>query len=908
MIAPRATSLPPPPPPPQYQEPPKQQAFLSDPYHSDEQEITFQTEKLDSALQNHIDEEINSFNDELAAFKISFSSITGRKELIGSRVEFDSLCEGVKEISSVINDYKNTMDENKNECTELRHRILSNFKHVDEAILLKEKSEDKRYTEVFKTRKLDPVSAKQRKDLRFQVNNLENILSDINVDLDNKWEELRRQKSKLHQSRGGANQSQQIYKTIEAIEKISGNLSNRLKGLTLEAEESYMITMNTTRHSNSQPSKKNSSSSSSNTLPLSKMNQLRDMLNKREKTPVRRPKNYFYSDTSSHLNNSSVLPTPHPKLNPKAASTPAVNQSFILQQNKYISDKMSTLSEETSYAKLAAQKLKESAPPAFLHHQEKPKFVPTTQPTKNTPVTPMLSSQTKQPQGFETPERLPNINKNLFGQKQAQSSFQTFGSKPQAPPTGFKGFSQEGSPSAVDSSMIKGSESVDQSKPAQAGFSFGMNKTNLQDQPKPKPFQGFGMVAANQSAFTSTNSSSPSSFGFVKESSTSTAQKSSSSGGLFGSSTGALPTTTTISGSSVDSSTVTTSVTTGLFGVKASSSTQAGFFGVSKSSTTTSATKPVGLFGAPNSSVGISSSAGIFGTSKSSSANSTPDSTSSTTNGGLFGTPKSSVAISQQSGTTTVASTSASLLGTQTSATNSLFGSSKTSTGGGFSFGVSSAATPISASGGLFGVAKSTTSASSGLFGTTTSSTQAGGLFGTTKTSVDGGLSSVATTSSTSGLFGQPSIPTTSNSSSFGLTKPSTTSSSGLFGASTTSTSSTGGLFGTSTTSSASTGGLFGASATSSSGGLFGAKSDTNKGSGGFFGNSTSSTTSTSGGLFGKSSSTSQQSGGLFGQSSPQQTSDTSTSSGFGSSSTSASGTGSGFSGGTFSLTLFILF
>ena len=318
LIAPRTTSQQKPSLPPQYQEPPKQQASLSNPYHSDEQEITYQTEKLDSALQNHIDEEINSFNDELATFKMSFSSIIGKKELIGSREEFDSLREEANEMSSFVNDNKNTMDENKNECTELRHRILSNFKHVDEAILLKEKSEDKRYTDVFRTRKLDPVSAKQRKDLRFQVNNLENILSDINVDLDNKWEELRRQKNKLHQSRSGANQSQQIYKTIEAIEKISGNLSNRLKGLTLEAEESYMITMNTTRHSTSQSSesKRNSSNSSSKTLPLSKMNQLREMLNKRENTPVRRPKQYSYSDTTSHLDNSSVLPTPHPKLNP----------------------------------------------------------------------------------------------------------------------------------------------------------------------------------------------------------------------------------------------------------------------------------------------------------------------------------------------------------------------------------------------------------------------------------------------------------------------------------------------------------------------------------------------------------------------------------------------------------------
>ena len=709
-------------------------------------------------MQNHINEEINSFNEELAAFKNAFSSVTEKKELIGSRQEFDSLYTGVNEISSVVKEYKTTMDENKNECKELRNRVLFNFKHVDEASLLKEKFEDKRYTEVFRTRKLDPVSANQRKDLRFQVNNLGNILSDINADLDNKWEELQRHKNKSRQPRGSANQSQQIYKTIEAIEKISSNLSSRLKTLTLEAGESYMITMNTSRHASHTIPKNNSSSPSSTVLSLSKMNRLREMLSKRDNTPVRRPKRYSQSETSGFLSeSSSVLPTPHPKLNPKAASTPAVNHSFGMKQIQSKSNIMRIVSEEPSYAKSEVQKLKDYAPPSFLN-QETPKFLPV--PPKKSPVTPMLPGQ-----GFETPERLQNINKNLFGQvPPPNQSIQTPGSNTmQTPPAAFKGFSQQGT--AVSKSSFGKLSEATESKQAFSQSGFPVSNTNLSF--------GFGKDSAtSQSAFTTTpstvvplkntsfapitldkvsnsefgvnvTSSGGFSFGSTQEVCANKLGSSIVSGSTFGSTSSASlgspkssaePTST--SGGLFNAprpSTETTSTSGGLF--DASTSTSSGLFSAPKPSTETTSTSG-GLFGA-------STSSGLFVAPK-------PSTETTSMSGGLFGASTSSGLFGAPKPSTETTSTSGSLFGASTSTSGGLFGAPKPST------------ETTSTSGGLFGAPKS----SGGLFG---SSSNGGSLFGAKNetSNSSGGLFGNSTTGSSSGgLFGQKnSQPTTQGSS-----------------------------------------------------------------------------------------------------------------------------------------------
>jgi len=379
-------------------------------HQSDEQEIECYTAKLDSALQNHIDEEMDSLNEEMAAFTEAFSSVVNQEHLIGSPAEMESLTNDINNMSSTICEYRTMMDENKSESKELRNGVLSNFKNLDEAILRKEKMEDKRYANVLKTRQLDPVSANQRRNLRAQINHLENTLSEINIALDTKWEEKEAERKKTRIRRPGGSQSQQIYQTIDAIEQISNNLSNRLHSLNLESEESHLITMNTTRvlSTSNINSKKTSDTTKANHSATQRMNQLKNMLSRRESTPARQAKQYDCADISS-ITGNSILPTPHSKLNPKAASTPAVNDGSFFSPKLGSNSKMQSVPEEANYAKAAAQKLREQTP-AFFNNRGTPKVIQTPKAPGYTPASPALN------QSLVTPNRMPNINKNLFGQ------------------------------------------------------------------------------------------------------------------------------------------------------------------------------------------------------------------------------------------------------------------------------------------------------------------------------------------------------------------------------------------------------------------------------------------------------------------------------------------------------------
>lgn len=152
-------------------------------------------------------------------------------------------------------------------------------------------------------------------------------------------------------------------------------------------------------------------------------------------------------------------------------------------------------------------------------------------------------------------------------------------------------------------------------------------------------------------------------------------------------------------------------------------------------------------------------------------------------------------------------------------------------------------------------------SSTGGLFGSSTQTPSTGGLFGG---------------SSGSTTFGQPSTPakspfqsstTTGSTGLFGSTTANTNPASGgtgLFGS--TGQSTTGGLFGSSNTTSTG-GGLFGSSAPASSSGLFGSGTTGTTGTtggGGLFG---SSTTGASTGLFGSNANVKPAGTGLFGSS-----------------------------------------
>ncbi|KEP66354.1 UNVERIFIED_CONTAM: nucleoporin autopeptidase [Hammondia hammondi] len=389
---------------------------------------------------------------------------------------------------------------------------------------------------------------------------------------------------------------------------------------------------------------------------------------------------------------------------------------------------------------------------------------------------------------------------------------------------------------------------------------------------------------------------------------------------------------------------------TGLFGQQTTQQQSGGLFGNAAGTTTTG-----GLFGStPASATGTGllgstpqanqqQSGGLFGTSTTggfggglfgSSATTPPSGQQQT--GGLFGntggsttTPGGGLFGSSTLGNTTGTGLFGSTTTPQQTQSGGLFGQQQQTTGSGGLFGSSSLTGTTNTGGGLFG---SSTTPSTGLFGSTTQQCQpgatttqtgGGGLFGstttpttttgqaTTGTGLFGGLSS-GTGTTQGGLFGSGGTATAGATGGglFGnAQQQSNLSGGGLFGSSgglklgTTTTpgttpgatGSTGGLFGNTTTTGASGGtSLFGSSLGTSGGGLFGSSAAKPGETGGLFGSS--GTSGTSGSLFGNTTGTAGTGTGLLGAAPASSGTGTSGGGLFGSSTT---GSGTGLFGGS---------
>ncbi|XP_057290026.1 nuclear pore complex protein DDB_G0274915-like [Hydractinia symbiolongicarpus] len=876
-----------------------------------DQDIAQQTAHLHAMLEKDIVDEIRSFNTEIINFQQSISELTNKKDLIGTQQELVDMKNEIEKLDNFVYGHKLITKENKLECNHLREEVLKHFKLVDEAELRKQKNEDQRYSTVLRTRPLDPISTRQRKQIRNQYNQLEHTLQDVNALLDAKWEEKEVLK-KRGRSRN-VSHNQQIFKTVEAIEKITTNLSQRVENLTLQSQETQLLSMNITHRSNldrvNLPNKSaDDEKAIREKLRMQKSNakqlsMLKNYLSNRSTTPVRKPKQYALN----YNGYDTTLQTPSfQSLHPKAASTPAIT---YLKNEGHAFSTMKAVPEEkaATLSSALANVVNGSSTPSVLHNVSG--FHHPTKAPENTPVTPDILGQSSR----ETPNKSYNtepVNKNLFGLNTGSGDpkfgnpfagnpgaksgvFNSPGPKDKLPAKLQTDSSSKLMPITTNQAIFSFSTPVQSSKPvpgvsqanslagANAGFSFNFKN------PVGSICKTEVLASTTTTTFKKTNAlyspgksdnlkdliesvSSSNMFTAVDKYKISIGSAATSaSGGLLGATAtpnvSGIPfgstATTSVSGIPFGS-TATTSASGGSFGFTATTNASGGLFG---STATTGA--PGVLFG----STATTSASGVpFGSTTTTSVSGIPFGSTATTSasGGSFGSTATTSASGGLFGLTATTSASEGLFGlTATpSVSEGLLGSTATKSASGGLFG--STATP-SASEGLFG--STTTSVSVGLFGSTATTSGSGGLFvSTATTSASGKLfGSTATTSALGGLFG--STATTSASGGlFGLTTtPSvsegllgstatTSASGGLFG-STATPSVSGGLFGSTATTSES-GGLFGATATSASGGLFGSTA-TKSASGGLFGSTA--TPSASGGLFG--STTTSVSGGLFG-------------------------------------------
>lgn len=902
-------------------------------------EIEQHAAKWNTTLQKNIHEEINNFNAELGAFMKSCDVISC-EDLVGGRDELIEMKNDIASLTNHMDGYKGVMKENKSECAMLRENVLKNLKMLDEATLLKQKMEDKRYSSAMKLRPLDPISARQRKSLRAHVNQVEQLLNDINIALDTKWEErMAARKNARNNKTNSIMKRQQVYQTIEAIDQITDNLASRLKKCSLQSQENSLLAMNLNRISKSvgdasnatsvkdSPSLKNHSKSMSCNSPM-KMEQLKSFLNNRGQTPVRKSKPY----TSLSLpppRESDQTVNPSFSSFPKAASTPFLGADILNKPKQPISMKNNLLSSTLS---------------AMANKSMTPTVMKTTgdgaasfKVPDNTPTTPLMvkTQSTKQVVQFNMPAAatpannnitFDMVNKNLFGTPLSSSEatgkpkiISEFAAKPSSKPsdvpTAAKTF---GGTSTVDPLSFWGKGAP--TKPVNESLTnVNVFTSEIPTGDSPESNQPEPSFLSNTTVF-----KSPSLADDTVVSSSISPTDSDENGVNDASTTQDEGVSQTSTVAESDDSAEKVVETTNDFpqepikGIPPSLSAFPGFisskptmFGVPSS------TPGKSLFGGPVSSSlpfgSTSSPAGLFG------ASALGTSTAATTTSGLFGSLSSSTSVGPVSSSSTLAST------------GGLFGSKPSSGGGLFKSGTlsSSQPSPVKEEPAKIAPRVETpkddasekdetivppptvpeqipTNASSvitstfpGSFASSSgdSKSASGGLFGTPSSSSSGLFGSISAAPATGGLFDS----TSSSAAPSGGLLAASKSSGGLFGAAATLTTI---VSSESVPSIAPTakpsGGLFGTPASSASGGIFGAATSSVPSTGGIFSSTVTSSVAatasstpskaTAGGLFGAVSSTTPALGGLFGTLSSAATTNTSGDGLFGAASTAPAG------------------
>ena len=893
---------------------------------ADDMEIKIFSDKLETALQKNILEELNGFNNELEVFLKSISDINHQRELIGTQLELQQIKKSVEDIDCLVSKYKACMTENNKESCELRNNLLLNFKNVDEAKLQKEKMEDKRLSLVLKSRPLDPISSRQQKVIRDQMNDIIERLDDVNMALDEEWKKNEMKKKNIHTKNSNFLQNQQVYKTVDAIDQITSNISNRLKSLTLKSEENQLLLINRTLGSTVlNEKKKPNSSMTDRNLPNNKsMSQLKTYLSRRSKTPIRKSRLCNSLLIHDDLNNTVYLPL-NGNIHPKAASTP-----FVAADNSKLTfSSMSTIFEEKpGRIGLKTGKSKQSnnvqaATSVSIPEDQKNNlplivtkklFVESPVPHVPTEFSSISPAPDKHEPELKLPGSIKLMQDNHADLKMKDSSSKTFGTK----------HSVDGSypsKSFIDGPLIRSSNNSTKlstskdvlvsSDPSNFNKSFVPSHfSNLFDftPPKTGTFNllhssavtdsssvvfSSGLFASVSTPVSSNNLIGP--LSTLKESSNSilsaAVTTTETSENLFGSAASFRNGLFVSNAKSIDSSISFSTITTSLIVTAPTGSLGSLFESVEKtaissgelSASTTSTGSSGGLFSISSSKISTVTSTGLFGSS------STLFTLSPSSTGGLFSSSATSAgSTGTLFGSSATATSAGNLFGSNVPSTSSLFSSTATSAGStGTLFGSSTTAT---SAGNLFGSnvpstsslfsSTATSAGSTGtLFGSTATATSSGNLFGSNAPSTGSLFSSTATSSgSIGGLFGS-NVPSTgglfSSATSAGSTgtlfssNATATSAGNLFGSN---VPSTGSFFSSTATPSVSIGGLFGSNVPSASG-FFNFAATSAGSTGSLFSSNAAATTATSlfgsnvsstGGLFSSTQSSSGSKGGLF--------------------------------------------
>ncbi|KAI8518454.1 hypothetical protein Bbelb_044710 [Branchiostoma belcheri] len=253
-------------------------------------------------------EEITHFESEVASLQ-NASVKTDWK--VGHPDELKKLKEETQKIGRFCEEIKDTTQSIHNDIHDLRTQTLETFAMLEEGKSRNDRNKEPYYHQLLRSQALDPASANKMKEIRQMYHYVDTTLRDVNNMLDDEWDKFKQQKTqKTGKLKSPAldvvyravsnhdkilhDQSQHIRKLGEQLKKMrlyntTSSWTNRtVAHSTTKTDTELSALADTLLHPRQETTpERRKKSSSASPLSSKKQSQLRELLGKRQVTPVR---------------------------------------------------------------------------------------------------------------------------------------------------------------------------------------------------------------------------------------------------------------------------------------------------------------------------------------------------------------------------------------------------------------------------------------------------------------------------------------------------------------------------------------------------------------------------------------------------------------------------------------------
>ncbi|XP_067662377.1 nuclear pore complex protein Nup214-like isoform X2 [Haliotis asinina] len=184
-------------------------------------------ETVESTFTKSIMEEMQHFEKELRDLKLRSSN--SLKE-VGTRSEMKDLRKATEDMAKFCNDIKENTKEQSREVHDHKTLCLELFAMAEECRVRQERNDDPKYHQLLRSRALDPASADKLKQLQAQYQAQSQGLTDVELILDQQWEEHQDRKKAI-KGRLQAPTSDMIYRAVKSNHNLIHTQKSQLEQL-----------------------------------------------------------------------------------------------------------------------------------------------------------------------------------------------------------------------------------------------------------------------------------------------------------------------------------------------------------------------------------------------------------------------------------------------------------------------------------------------------------------------------------------------------------------------------------------------------------------------------------------------------------------------------------------------------